>query len=151
MYIYINTCKYKETHSFICINFSLSLWEWLLKPGSHEQCWAALPPLLFSFTVEQAGKLSEQLQCFFSYSLLASHHQRKALEFCTCRYWTCWLFAFSVSSFSLSFQVLPSFMDFLCQKQMSYGHRPPASVTLFTLSFHQLLSLSQPVAISCTE
>lgn len=77
--------------------------------------------------------------------------QLGCLEFYTCSYGTCWLFAFSASYFSLSVQFLPLLMGFLCQKQMSYGHRPPASITLFALSFHQLFSLSRLVVISCTE
>lgn len=107
--------------------------------------------LLYCITTWKAFRAIMRLGCLLSYSRLASHPRRKGLEFYTCRYWTCWLFAFSVSSFSLSFQVLPSFVGFLCQKQLSYGHRPPASIALFVLSFHQLLSLSWPVAISCTE
>lgn len=39
-----------------------------------------------------------------------------------------------ISYFSLSSQVLPFFMGFLCQKQMSYGHKPPASIV--SLCFH---------------
>lgn len=112
---------------------------------------------LYCVTTWKAFRAIMLVGCLLSYSLLVSHPPRKGLDFYICRHWTCWLFAFSVSSFSLFFfffsffRVLPSLTGFLCQKQMSDGHRPPASIALFMLSCHQLLPLSWPVAVSCTD